>query len=166
MKNFFLMVFLSMMSLSVSAASLNINQSHTEFTTKQNVTASQNNLPSSFAIDFDINTFSYALHNFDVWETHPNGGEAQTTFSEYALKDSSNNIVSSAVLGGLSAFRFAYQSLADTSYTLELFGTLGSSPTRVHLAGVAQTPIPAAFLLMAPLLIGLVGFRRKLLASA
>lgn len=161
MKNFFLMLLLSSFSLSVSAATLNINESHTEFSTKQNVTSSQPSLPTSFAIGFDINTFEYALNNFDIWETHPNGGESQVTFSEYALLDSDNNVVSSAVLAGLSAFSFAYNTLADTSYTLELFGTLGSSPTRVHLAGVAQTPIPAALWLFGPLMIGLLAFRKR-----
>lgn len=161
MKNIFLLVCLSMMSLTVSAATLNIDAFDTLYSTKQNVTASQNNLPSNFAINFDINALSNAYTQFDVSETHPNDGNSLTTFSQYALLDSANNIVSSAVLAGLSAFSFAYQTLADTAYTLELFGTLGSSPTRVHLSGVAQTPIPAALWLFGPLMVGFLAFRKR-----
>lgn len=168
MKNFSLILLLSMMSFTASAATLNINEPHTLTSTKQNVTSSQPSLPTSFAIDFDIKADAFAdgYTEFNVFETHPNGGNSDTTFSQYSLLDSSNNILSSAALAGVSAFSFAYQTLADSVYTLQLFGTLGSSPTRVHLTGIAQTPIPAALFLMAPLLMGAFSLRRKLVASS
>lgn len=161
MKNVLLVMLLSSLSLSVSAATLNIDETDTLFSTKQNVTSSQNNLPVDFAIGFDVNTFANTFTEFYVSETHPNGGNAETTFSQYNLLDSGNNVVSSAALAGLSVFSFAYNTLADTAYTLELFGSLGSSPTRVHLSGLAQTPIPAALWLFGPLMLGLLGFRKR-----
>lgn len=50
------------------------------------------------------------------------------------------------------------------SNTLDLVGTSLSNFTRYTL-NVSQVPIPAALLLMAPLLLGAFGVRRKLVAS-
>ncbi len=161
MKNVALIFLLSMMSVTASAATLNIDESHKWFSTKQNVTSSQPSLPTDFSAVFDINTFAWTYTKFDISETHPNGGNSLMTFDGYNLLDSSSNIVSSAALAGLSAFSFAYNTLADTAYTLELFGTLGSSPTRVHLSGLAQTPIPAALWLFGPLMVGFLAFRKR-----
>lgn len=51
------------------------------------------------------------------------------------------------------------------SNTMDLVGDSLGNFTRYTL-NVSQVPIPAAFLLMAPLLAGLVGFRRKMVASS
>lgn len=161
MKNVLMIWLLSMMSYTASAATLNIDAFDIEYEAQTVVTSSQPSLPTSFDTSFDINMLANAFTQFNVSETHPNGGESLTTFSQYNLLDSGDNIVSSAVLGSLSAFSFAFQSLADTAYTLELFGTLGSSPTRVHLSGLAQTPIPAALWLFGPLMIGMLALRKR-----
>lgn len=163
MKNLFVTLLLSMLSFTASAATLNIDEFDVVFEAADVVTSSQPSLPTSFQTSFDINTLVNSFNELSVFETHPNGGDSDTTFSQYSLFDSSNNIVSSAALAGLSAFSFAFQALADTAYTLELFGTLGSSPTRVHLSGVAQTPIPAALWLFGPLMVGLLAFRKRLM---
>ncbi len=161
MKNVLMIMLLSMMSYTASAATLNIDAFDTEFEAQTVVTSSQPSLPTSFATSFDINTLANTFTQFYVSETHPNGGDSLMTFDGYNLLDSSSNIVSSAALAGLSVFSFAYNTLADTAYTLELFGTLGSSPTRVHLSGLAQTPIPAALWLFGPLMVGFLAFRKR-----
>lgn len=161
MKNLFLTLCLSMMSLTVSAATLNIDEFNILYEAADVVTTSQPSLPTAFETSFDVNALPNALTRFNVSETHPNGGVSEATFSQYALIDSGNNIVSSAVLAGLSAFSFVYQTLADTAYTLELFGSMASSPVRVHLTGIAETPIPAALWLFGPLMIGLLAFRKR-----
>lgn len=51
------------------------------------------------------------------------------------------------------------------SNTLDLMGNSIANFTRYSL-NVSQVPIPAAFLLMAPLLLGAAAFRRKLVASS
>lgn len=161
MKNIALICLLSMMSFTASAATLNIDAFDTVYEAQTVVTSSQPSLPTSFETSFGINTLTNSFNEFNVFETHPNGDNSEITFSQYSLLDSSDNIVSSAALAGVSAFSFAYHALADTAYTLELFGTLGSSPTRVHLTGLAQTPIPAALWLFGPLMVGLLGFRKR-----
>lgn len=144
-------------TMSVSAATITIGSA----TVDNGNIATQFEYGSGALIDYQLNVGDFSAQS-EFLASEPVGGKIELSFNQQ-----------SDFIDGIFSFNGEDFAISEdfvlfapllASNTLNLVGTAIGDFTRYTL-NVSQVPIPAALLLMAPLLLGAFGLRRKLVAA-
>lgn len=144
-------------TMSVSAATITVDSANVDNGTVATLT----NYTNGALVDYELNVGAFSAESVFL-ASEPVGAKIELSFNQES--DFTDGIFSFNGEDFAVTENFVLFAPLLASNTMDLVGSSISNFTRYTL-NVSQVPIPAALLLMAPLLVGAFGLRRKLVAE-